>query len=138
MSKERDFQTLEEAFPATDPGVKPLGARILIQLKSIKKASKGGIILVDETRDTERVQSMIGKVIAIGPLAFKNRETATAWPEGTWCEIGDYVRVPRWSGDRFTVPNDTDDDEVNFSILNDFELWATVNPDKVLEMKAFI
>lgn len=136
MSQDRDFETLEEAFPAIDPGVKPLGARILIQLKSVKKASKGGIILVDETRETERVQSMIGKVIAIGPLAFKNRETATDWPEGTWCEVGDYVRVPRWSGDRFTVP--VGDDEINFSVLNDFELWATVNPEKVLAMRAFI
>jgi co-chaperonin GroES (HSP10) len=132
-----DFKTLSEAFPEVDPGVKPLGARILIQLKSVKKASSGGILLIEETRETERVQSMIGKVISMGPLCFKNRETATEWPEGTWCEVGDYVRVPRWSGDRFTVPTE-DGDEINFSVLNDFELWATVNPDKVLSMKAFV
>ncbi len=132
-----DFKTLSEAFPEIDPGVKPLGARILIQLKSVKKASSGGILLIEETRETERVQSMIGKVISMGPLCFKNRETATEWPEGTWCEVGDYVRVPRWSGDRFTVPTE-DGDEINFSVLNDFELWATVNPDKVLSMKAFV
>lgn len=132
-----DFKTLSEAFPEVDPGVKPLGARICIQLKSVKKASSGGILLIEETRETERVQSMIGKVISMGPLCFKNRETATEWPEGTWCKVGDYVRVPRWSGDRFTVPTDNGD-EINFSVLNDFELWATVNPDKVLAMKAFI
>lgn len=139
MSKDRDFETLEEAFPITDFGIKPLGARMLIQLKSIKKASKGGILLVNETRETEKAQSMIGKVIAVGPLCFKNRETATEWPEGTWCKPGDYVRVPRWSGDRFTVPHPTDpDDEISGQVINDFEIWASVDPDKVLSMRQFV
>ncbi len=136
---QRDFQTLEEAFPECESGVTPLGARLLIQLKSIKKASKGGIILVEETRETEKAQSMIGKVISMGPLCFKNRETATEWPEGTWCAVGDYIRVPRWSGDRFTVPNSDDpEDQVSFQVLNDFEVWAKVKDDKVLDMRAFV
>jgi co-chaperonin GroES (HSP10) len=134
-----DFKTLDEAFPVADSGVIPLGARILLQLKSIKKASSGGIILVEETRETERVQSMLAKVIALGPLCFKNRDTAKEWPEGTWCAIGDYVRVPRWSGDRFTVPHPTDaDEEINFQIINDFEIFCKVSPEKVLSMRQFV
>ena len=23
------------------------------------------------------------------------------WPEGSWCEVGDYIRVPKWGGDRW-------------------------------------
>ena len=139
MAQDRDFETLEEAFPVCDAGVTPLGARILLQLKSIKKASKGGILLVKETRDTESAQSMIAKVIAVGPLAFMNRETAEAWKEGKWVEVGDYCRVPRWSGDRFSVPHPTDDqDEISFQVMNDFELFAKVDPDKVLSMRQFV
>lgn len=139
MAQDRDFETLEEAFPACDAGVTPLGARILLQLKSIKKASKGGILLVKETRETESAQSMIAKVIAVGPLAFMNRETAEAWKEGKWVEVGDYCRVPRWSGDRFTVPHPTDDqDEISFQVMNDFELFAKVVPEKVLTMRQFV
>jgi co-chaperonin GroES (HSP10) len=134
-----DFKTLDEAFPVADSGVIPLGARILLQLKSIKKASSGGIILVEETRETERAQSMIGKVLALGPIAFKNRDTLSEWGEGIWCSVGDYVRVPRWSGDRFTVPNPNDaEDQVSLQILNDFELWAKVDPDQVLTMRQFV
>ncbi len=139
MSKDRDFETLEEAFPACDAGVIPLGARILLQLKSIKKASKGGILLVKETRETESAQSMIAKVIAVGPLAFMNRETAEPWKEGQWVSVGDYCRVPRWSGDRFNVPHPVDDqDEISFQVMNDFELFAKVDSDKVLSMRQFV
>jgi co-chaperonin GroES (HSP10) len=135
----KDFETLDEAFPACDPGITPLGARVLLQLKSVKKASKGGIILVDETRETERVQSMVAKVLALGPIAFKNRDTLSEWGEGLWCAVGDYVRVPRWSGDRFTIPNPNDpDDEISIQVLNDFELWAKVEPSKVLQMRQFV
>jgi co-chaperonin GroES (HSP10) len=139
MSKDRDFESLEEAVPACDSGVIPLGARILLQLKSVKKASKGGILLVKETRETESAQSMIAKVIAVGPLAFKNRETAAEWSEGVWCKEGDYCRVPRWSGDRFVVPHPTDsEDEISFQVMNDFELFARVDPEKVLNMRQFV
>jgi len=75
----KDFETLDEAFPQCVHGITPLGARVLLQLKSVKKASKGGIILVEETRETERAQSMIGKVLALGPIAFKNRDTLSEW-----------------------------------------------------------
>ena len=112
---------------------------MLLQLKSVKRASKGGIILVDETRESERVQSMVAKVLALGPIAFKNRDTLTEWGEGLWCSVGDYVRVPRWSGDRFTIPNPNDqDDEISIQVLNDFELWAKVEPAKVLQMRQFV
>jgi co-chaperonin GroES (HSP10) len=135
----KDFETLDEAFPLCDPGITPLGARVLLQLKSVKRASKGGIILVDETRESERVQSMVAKVLALGPIAFKNRDTLTEWGEGLWCSVGDYVRVPRWSGDRFTIPNPNDqDDEISIQVLNDFELWAKVEPAKVLQMRQFV
>ena len=68
---------------------------------------------------------MIGKIVAIGPLAFKNRDTMQPWPEGTWAQVGDYVRVPKWGGDRWEikVPGSNDhEDPVLFMTLNDHEL----------------
>ena len=139
MTIERDFSTLEEAFPSVDPGVTPLGARILLQLKSVKRASKGGILLVNETRETEKAQSLVAKVISMGSLCFKNRDTAQDWPEGTWVQVGEFCRVPRWSGDRFEVPHPDDpEDTVAFQIMNDFELFCKVNADRVLDMRQFV
>ena len=129
------------AFPSVDPGAKPLGGRILVQLRRTKKkATSAGIILVEETKETEKWNNMVAKVIEIGPLAFKHRDTMQAWPEGAWCSVGDYIRVPKWGGDRWEVkvPGDDDlEDPALFMILNDHEVIATVTGDP-LAMKAFL
>ena len=71
------------AFPSVDPGAKPLGGRILVQLRRTKKkATSAGIILVEETKETEKWNNMVAKVVEIGPLAFKHRETMLPWQEG--------------------------------------------------------
>ena len=92
-----DPQELAWAFPDVKPGMEPFGGRVVVQLRRIKKKATGaGIILVEETKENEKWNNMIGKVVALGPLAFKNRDTMQTWLEGTWAAIGDYVRVPKW------------------------------------------
>jgi len=128
------------AFPSVDPGAKPLGGRILVQLRRTKKRTAGKIILVEETKETEKWNNMVAKVIAIGPLAFRNRDTNESWPEGSWCEVGDYIRVPKWGGDRWEVPVEGEDDQEEkalFMILNDHEVIAKVTCNPLL-MRAFI
>ena len=132
---------LRDAFPAVDPGAKPLGARVLIQLRRTKKKVTGaGIILVEETKETEKWQNMVGKVIELGPLAFKKRDTMEPWVEGIWCEVGDYLRVPKWGGDRWEVKvpgEDNTEDPALFMVINDHEVIAKVTGNP-LAMKAFI
>jgi co-chaperonin GroES (HSP10) len=129
---------MRDAFPAVDPEATPLGARILVQLRRSKsKTTKAGIILVEETRETEKWNNMVAKVIAIGPLAFKQRDTMAPWPEGSWCEIGDFLRVPKWGGDRWEVKVGEEEEPALFMILNDHEIIAKVTGNP-LTMKAFI
>ena len=129
------------AFPSVEPGAKPLGGRILVQLRRTKKkATSAGIILVEETKETEKWNNMVARVIEIGPLAFRNRDTMQPWPEGSWCVVGDYIRVPKWGGDRWEVkvPGDDDlEDPALFMVLNDHEVIAKVTGDP-LAMRAFI
>ena len=67
---------LVDAFPTIDAGATPLGARVLVQLrKAKKKMTSSGILLVRETTDTEKAQNCVGKVVGLGPLAFKKRDT---------------------------------------------------------------
>jgi co-chaperonin GroES (HSP10) len=136
-----DEAELAWAFPSVDPGAKPLGGRILVQLRRTKKkATSAGIILVEETKETEKWQNMVAKVVEIGPLAFKHRDTMQAWPEGSWCAVGDYIRVPKWGGDRWEVkvPNDDDfEDPALFMVLNDHEVIAKLTGDP-LAMRAFL
>ena len=129
-------ERLNQAFPAIDPGARPLGARILVQLKATEaKTTESGIMLVKETTDAEKFNNMVGKVIAIGPLAFKKRDTMEPWPEGAWCAEGDYIRVPKWGGDRWEVPYGDKDERALFVVLNDHEVIAAVTGDP-LAMKA--
>jgi len=135
-----DPAELAWAFPEVRAGQAPLGGRIIVQLRRIKK-SAGKIILVEETKENEKWNNMIGKVVALGPLAFKNRDTMTSWPEGSWAQVGDYVRVPRWGGDRWEriVPDEENGDlnPVLFMTINDHELIARVTDDP-LSFKAYV
>ncbi len=129
------------AFPSVEPGAKPLGGRILVQLRRTKKKTTGaGIILVEETKETEKWNNMVAKVIEVGPIAFCHRDTMKPWPEGSWCKAGDYIRVPKWGGDRWEVKipgEDELEDPALFMILNDHEVIAKVTGDP-LAMRAFI
>lgn len=136
-----DNAELAWAFPSVDPGAQPLGGRILVQLRRThKKATSAGIILVEETKETEKWNNMVAVVVALGPLAYKNRDTMEYWPEGTWIQVGDYIRVPKWGGDRWEVKVPGDDeyeDPALFMILNDHEVIAKLTGDP-MAMRAFL
>ena len=92
---------MKEAFPAVEAGIRPFGSRVLVQIRTPKKKSSGGIILSNDTQDTEKWNTQIAKVISLGPLSFKNRNTMDSWPEGDWCTVGEFVRVAKYGGDRW-------------------------------------
>ncbi len=131
------YSGLDEAFPACDPGVQPFGSRVLVQIRTPKRKTAGGIILTSETRETDAWNTQIAKVIAMGELAFRNRTTMERWPEGNWCEVGDFVRVPKYGGDRWTVKTTDGEDEALLVIFNDLDLTGKVTGDP-LAMRAFI
>jgi co-chaperonin GroES (HSP10) len=133
-------QTLAEAFPEIDPLMAPYGARVLVQLRAVKeRITSFGLLIPEETKETEKWNTMIGKVLAVGPIAFKKRDTMEPWPEGVWCKVGDYVRVPKWGGDRWEV--DFEEGGVKgkalFTFFNDHEIIGKVTGDP-RDIKAFI
>lgn len=127
---------LATAFPAVDAGIQPFGSRVLVQIRTPKKKSDGGIIIDINTQDTEKWNTQVAKVIAVGPLAFKNRNTMESWPEGDWCRPGDYVRVAKYGGDRWEVPLDNKESAL-FVIFNDLDIIGRITVDP-LTVKAFI
>ena len=135
-----DEQELKCAFPEVNPGQRPFGARVIVQLRREKTKTASGLYLPHETRENEKWNNMVGRIVAMGPLAFKNRDTMLPWTEGTWAEIGDYVRVPRWGGDRWERPDPNagaNEDPVLFMTINDHELIAAVT-DNPLSFKAYV
>ena len=138
-NEEPDTRTEEECFPLIDTGIDVAGDRVLVQLRREKSTSKGGIILVDETRQTLRFNETVAKVIQIGPLAYKSPEDLSPWPEGNWCNVGDLVRTIKYGGDRFVVQPDDEGSPVVFITLQAREIISRIkNFEYAQKMKAFV
>jgi co-chaperonin GroES (HSP10) len=139
QNDEPDLRSEQECFPDVDPGVEILGDRVLVQLRREKVTSKGGIILVDETRQTLRFNETVAKVIGIGPLAYKSPEDLTPWVEGPWCKVGDLVRTIKYGGDRFVLQPDDDGAPVVFITLQAREVISRIKSfEAAQKMKAFV
>lgn len=137
--EEPDTRSEEECFPHIDTGIEVAGDRVLVQLRREKSTSKGGIILVDETKQTLRFNETVAKVIQIGPLAYKSPEDLTPWPEGNWCNVGDLVRTIKYGGDRFVVQPDDEGSPVVFITLQAREVISRIkNFEYAQKMKAFV
>lgn len=136
---EPDLRSELECFPEVDPGVEILGDRVLVQLRREKITSKGGIILVDETRQTLKFNETVAKVIGIGPLAYKSPDDLTPWPEGPWCKVGDLVRTIKYGGDRFVVDAGDEGAPVVFITLQAREIISKIKSfEAAQKMKAFV
>jgi co-chaperonin GroES (HSP10) len=129
-------EALIEAFPDADPGITPFGSRVLVQIRSPKTKTASGIIIDNGSRDTEKWNTQVAKVISVGALAFKNRNTMDSWPEGSWCGPGDFVRVAKYGGDRWEVPLPNGETAL-FVIFNDLDIIGQVTGDP-LAIRAFI
>ena len=62
-----DYDSLAEAFPEVKAGLRPFGSKVLVQIRSPMKQTKSGFFLPDETVETERWNTQVAKVIALGP-----------------------------------------------------------------------
>ena len=141
-------EELARAFPDIEPGFKPFGSRVIVQLRSPKLKTGGGLHLSDETIETEMWNTQIGKIREIGPLAFKNRDKMTDWPEGAWAKVGDFVRIPKFNQDKWFMDYPTKImglggkefdgvERVLFMLVNDLDLLA-VKVGNPLDVKAYI
>lgn len=136
---EPDLRSEQECFPTIDPGIEVAGDRVLVQLRREKVTSKGGIILVDETRQTIKFNETVAKVVQIGPLAYKDPFTLEPWPEGPWCKEGDLVRTIKYGGDRFVVDASDEGAPVVFITLQAREIISKIKSFEFAQkMKAFV
>ena len=103
----------------------PTGYRLLILPFTPPEKTKGGIMLAKQTLDKERIATVVGLVVRKGPDAYSD---TNKFPEGPWCEEGDWVIFGRYAGARFNI------DGGDMRLLNDDEILATVNnPEDILQ-----
>tara|TARA_R110000823_G_scaffold201977_1_gene332904 strand:- start:8 stop:448 length:441 start_codon:yes stop_codon:yes gene_type:complete len=112
-------KSVEEITSQTEKLPQPTGYRVLILPRGRSAVTDGGIQLVSETIERDTVSSVVGYVISLGPDAYKD---TVKFPEGAWCEEGEWVLFGRYAGARFKI------DGGELRILNDDEILARI-PD---------
>ncbi len=123
-------QYVKEHFPDVKPGVRPFGLDVLVQMKLFREKTASGLVLVKDTQEMNNENTMVARVVAIGPLAYRNRDTGEPWNEGIWARPGDLVLVPKWGGFRFDKRVDVG--TVRFAIFKDLELQGGLDADSDL------
>tara|TARA_R100001244_G_scaffold38640_1_gene34924 strand:+ start:5121 stop:5558 length:438 start_codon:yes stop_codon:yes gene_type:complete len=103
---------------------RPTGYRILILPFTLPEVTRGGIHLAKATLDKERIATVVGYVVAMGPDAYGDMNK---FPEGAWCKEGDWVIFGRYAGARFQIEGG------DMRLLNDDEILAIIDdPEAIL------
>lgn len=98
--------TLEEAFPEVAVEFQPVTNKVLVQLRQPRQQSSGGIFFVPGTQEGVQQTTVIAKLLAVGPNAFKGPGKGREWNENLNDERpkpGDFVVIRRWAGINYMV-----------------------------------
>jgi co-chaperonin GroES (HSP10) len=97
---------------------KPQGWKILIAVPKAVDKTDGGIYKPNQVLQYEEVGSIVGLVVKLGDLAYKDRNK---FPGGKWCHQGDYIIMRSYSGTRIQVGDQ------EFRLINDDTVEAVVD-----------
>ena len=105
---------------------KPVGYRMLVRPWSGEKKTNGGILLSDTTQEMIEMTTVVGLVIMMGDLCYKDKDK---FPSGAWCKEGQFIIYGRYAGSRFKTKYG------EHRILNDDEVIATIKkPEDILHL----
>jgi len=96
----------------------PVGYKLLIALPTIEDTYDSGLVKAENTKHVEQVLSMIGLVLDMGSQAYSDPDR---YPNGPWCEVGDYVLFRTNTGTRFRFNN------TEYRLMNDDSIEAVVS-----------
>ena len=101
----------------------PKGYKLLIAIPKMDE-KKGSIYLPDQHRKAEETASIYGCVIALGSDCYMD---PSKFPNGPWCEEGDWVIFRSYSGTRLKVEG------VEYRLINDDTVEAVIEDPRVVE-----
>jgi co-chaperonin GroES (HSP10) len=97
---------------------KPQGYKILIGVPEVSDKTEGGVFMPDGLKSAEETASIIGFVMKLGPDAYADKDK---FPNGAFCEEGDFVIFRSYSGTRFKIYGK------EFRLINDDTVEAVVD-----------
>lgn len=103
----------------------PAGYKILIAIPhKEEKFKNSSIIMTEAVRKAEETASIVGCVISLGTGAYADDNK---FPDGPWCQVGDWVIFRSYSGTRFKINGD------EFRLINDDTVEAVVDDPRAIE-----
>lgn len=95
-------------------GILPTGGHLLVLPEKVEEKTKGGIYIPESTREKEQQAATVGKLIAIGPTAWKDLDDGSAW-----ASVGDKISYSRYAGVTMTGS-----DNESYVLINDNDVLA--------------
>ena len=123
---------ISDYFPDVVVPIDPCQDWAIVQMKKSDGGEKtrGGVYLPtvksEDEKNQEEWHECMAKVIAIGPVFQRNRETLDLWPEcigGRGIKVGDIVRIPEFVSGRFTVMTPSGD-EIRCIFVRDTQIMG--------------
>ena len=128
LQKKRQEQKSQKPDPEAELEKlpRPSGWRILIMPYNPPKITKGGIELPDEAHERERIATVVGLVMEVGPLAYQDTKKFGSGKDKEWCKKGDWVIFGRYTGSRFKIQGG------ELRLLNDDEILGVIDDPEYL------
>jgi len=95
----------------------PTGGHVLILPEKVEEKTQGGIIIPDTVIDKEQQAATIGKIIAIGPSAWKDLDDGTPW-----ADVGNKVSYAKYAGVTMIGA-----DKKHYVLINDNDILAVLD-----------
>ena len=107
----------------------PVGWKILCAVPKMEDTFEGSSILMsDGMRKEEEIATTVLFVVKVGPDCYTDK---TKYPNGPWCQEGDFVLVRTYSGTRFKIHGR------EFRVIYEDQVEATVqDPRGILRAAA--
>jgi chaperonin GroES len=100
-------------------GIRPTEYKALVEPKPVEERSKGGIILPDATKESEKYAQIEGRIVALSHLAF-TYATEAEWGDHK-PKPGDAILYAKYAGVRVKGK-----DGKEYVLINDKDVTATI------------
>lgn len=105
---------------------KPQGYRILCAIPETEKEYESGLLKADSTLSFEEALTTVLFVVELGPDCYQDK---ARFPNGPWCQKGDFVLVRPHTGSRLVIHGR------EFRIINDDSVEAVVSDPRGIKRK---
>jgi|TARA_R100001460_G_scaffold108240_1_gene158781 co-chaperonin GroES (HSP10) len=121
VKKAKEKKKEEDKGPALERVPQAIGWRmVVLPYKGVEK-TKGGLLLTDKAIEEQQLTTNVGLILSMGSDAYADKNK---FPNGPWCEKGDWIVFARYAGSRVRIEGG----EVR--ILNDDEVLAKLKDPK--------